>query len=550
MGKMAKHSPGSGEGVTPLVLRALEIIMDTIDEGIHVVNCDGITVLYNRVAAGLDNLKKEEVIGRPLLEVFPSLTVETSTLLRVLQAREAVADQPQTYRNYKGHQITTSNSTMPIFDNGRLVGALEVSRDVTRIRELSERVLDLQSELIASRRHKSRRLPGRLHPEGDVEKKRKGLQPGAAPPPAASGGKGRGAGTGGAVYTFDDIIGRNPQILELKQMALRAARSLSPVFVHGKTGTGKELLVQAIHNASERRDRPFIAQNCAALPDSLLEGILFGTSKGGFTGAVDRPGLFELAHGGTLFLDEIDAMQTDLQAKLLRVLQDGRVRRVGGTEVREVDVRIIAACGQEPGAAMRAGKLRADLYYRLNVISLGLPGLAERRDDIPLLTAHFIERYNRLLGLAVRGVAPEVMALFLAYDWPGNVRELQHALEGAMNLLDGDTVLLEHLPRHLRDWAEDRGVSEAAGRKHPRAENWNHAEAGGGEGYTEKFTERFTEKFAGSSRPLPEMVEELERETIRRVLEKTGGSVAKAARLLGMPRQTLQYKIGKLGLGG
>ncbi len=506
MGKTKRATTGRAakpdETLAPMVVRALELIMDSIDEGIHVVNCEGITVLYNRVAAALDNLKKEEVIGRPLLEVFPSLTVETSTLLRVLQTQEAVADQPQTYRNYKGHQITTSNSTMPIFDNGRLVGALEISRDVTRIRELSERVVDLQNKLIAGQRDKS-----------------------------------RGAGIGGAVFTFDDIIGRNQGILELKKMAARAARSVSPVFVFGKTGTGKELLVQAIHNAGERRDRPFIAQNCAALPDSLLEGILFGTSKGGFTGAVDRPGLFELAHRGTLFLDEIDAMQTDLQAKLLRVLQDGRVRRVGGTDVREVDVRIIAACSQEPGAAMRAGKLRADLYYRLNVISLGLPALSERRDDIPLLAAHFVERYNRLLGLMARGVAPEVMALFLAYDWPGNVRELQHTLEGAMNMLDGDTILLEHLPGHLRDWAGNR----------------IHAESGGGEGRTERFTERVTVPSRPAPemiRSLPEMVEDVEREAISRALEKTGGSVARAARLLGMPRQTLQYKIGKLGLGG
>ncbi|MCL4517203.1 MAG: sigma 54-interacting transcriptional regulator [Firmicutes bacterium] len=518
-----RHAGKPDAALAPMVARALELIMDSIDEGIHVVNCEGITVLYNRVAAALDNLKKEEVIGRPLLEVFPSLTVETSTLLRVLQTQEAVADQPQTYRNYKGHQITTSNSTMPIFDNGCLVGALEISRDVTRIRELSERVVDLQSRLISGPDRKGR-------------------------------GASIGAGVGGAVFTFDDIVGRNQGILELKRMAARAARSVSPVFVHGKTGTGKELLVQAIHNAGERRDRPFIAQNCAALPDSLLEGILFGTSKGGFTGAVDRPGLFELAHRGTLFLDEIDAMQTDLQAKLLRVLQDGRVRRVGGTEVREVDVRIIAACGQEPGAAMRAGKLRADLYYRLNVISLGLPALSERRDDIPLLVAHFVERYNRLLGLMVRGVAPEVMALFLAYDWPGNVRELQHTLEGAMNMLDGDTILLEHLPGHLRDWAGNRG----------------DAESGSGGSHTERFAERLTEIFMAPLRPapakntgheairilpemirpLPELVEDLEREAISRALEKTGGSVARAARLLGMPRQTLQYKIGKLGLGG
>jgi arginine utilization regulatory protein len=244
--------------------------------------------------------------------------------------------------------------------------------------------------------------------------------------------------------------------------------------------------------------------------------------KGSFTGAENRPGLFELADGGTLFLDEINSMPLELQAKLLRVLQEGLVRRVGDAKVKEVDVRILAATNQNPLQAVQEGRLRADLYYRLNVVSLHLPRLAERLVDVPLLTAHFLEKFNRAFEKQVREVAPEVMERFLTYDWPGNVRELEHAIEGAMNIVEGDVIRLEHLPWQLRSSSGALARKESAGR-----------EAGS------------IVLPPGPVRPLREVLAEVEQELIERALEQTKGNIQQAAKLLQVPRQTLQYRLGK-----
>ena len=212
----------------------------------------------------------------------------------------------------------------------------------------------------------------------------------------------------------------------------------------------KELFVHAIHNASKRKDKPFITQNCAALPANLLEGILFGTAKGGFTGAEDRQGLFELAHGGTLFLDEINSMPLELQSKLLRVLQDGSFRPVGQTKTINVDVRIITATNIPPEEAVKYKLLRKDLYYRLNVISLSIPPLRERKDDIPILTNYFIDKLNQKLGKSVKGVSKEVMDIFISNPWEGNVRELENLIEGIMSIYDIDLIDIEHIPTKFK----------------------------------------------------------------------------------------------------
>ncbi|HCD41177.1 MAG TPA: sigma-54-dependent Fis family transcriptional regulator [Firmicutes bacterium] len=462
------------------------LILDSIDEGIQVVDRNGVTVFYNRVAANLDNLKPEEVLGKHVLEVFPSLCRETSTLLQVLKTGQPVLNREQTFMNYKGDTITTINSTLPIVVDNKVIGAVEVSRDITLIQEMARRIVDLQTELFAKK-------------EGR-----------------------RDIGSDRAHYTFKDIVGESESILELKRKAARAAGSASAVLVQGETGTGKELFVQAIHNAGTRRTGPFIAQNCAALPEGLLEGILFGTTKGGFTGACDRPGLFELADSGTIFLDEIDSMPSGLQGKLLRVLSEKRLRRVGDTKERVVNVRVIAAMTRPPEHAVAAGLLREDLYYRLNVICLRIPPLRERREDIPLLIDHFISKFNRQLMMNVKGVSDEVRKLFLSYDWPGNVRELEHAIEGAMHMLDGDMILLEHLPEHIRK---------------PRLqEKDSHL----------PFDDIIQDEELGSD--FRETVRDLENTLIRRAYAKAGGNVSKTARILGIPRQTLQYRLRRLGI--
>jgi arginine utilization regulatory protein len=449
--------------------------LECLDEGIHIVNADGITVFYNRAASLLDGLAIKEVMGMHVLDAFPSLTKKTSTLLKVLKTGEPIAEQHQTYMNRKGKQISTINRTIPLHSGGKVVGAAEISKDITQLKELAEQVLQLQEQIREPRSRKRAKESG--------------------------------------YYRFEHIVTQNSLMLREIEKAKRAAKTNSPVLVVGDTGTGKELFVQSIHSCSPRNGRPFIAQNCAAIPSTLLEGILFGTVKGAFTGAEDRPGLFELADGGTLFLDEIHAMPIDLQAKLLRVLEDGGVRRVGGTKFHSVDVRIIVATNEDPLESIEKGRLRRDLYHRIHVVGLYLPPLRERKEDIECLTRYFLSKLKGQLSTAVEEIADEVMEAFFRYDWPGNVRELEHTLEGALNLATGKEVKLDHLPPHIQKKKEEKTFTV------PRLDG----------------------------KSLREVLGEVERKMIRQALDETEGNVLKAAELLGIPRQTLQYKLKKWG---
>jgi len=458
----------------------LQAILGAIDEGIHVVDANGITIFYNHVAAKLDGLTPEEVLGKPVLEVFPSLDQESSTLLRVIENGEPIFNLPQTYTNWKGMRVETINTTLPVRVGKRLVGAVEVAKDIRKLKELSERLLDLQAKVSKSKRSKR-------------------------------------SFSDGVAYQFEDIITCSLAMEQIIQRARRAARTSSPVLIYGETGTGKELFVQSIHQASNRSGRPFIAQNCAALPASLLESILFGTTKGSFTGAEDRPGLFELADGGTLFLDELNSMPLDLQAKLLRVLQDGQVRRIGSSTSTEVDVRVIAAVNEPPQDMVERGVIRTDLYYRINVVSFEIPPLRRRAEDIELLTRHFLDKFNRQFHMNVSRVSEEVARLFRGYEWPGNVRELEHVIEAAMNMTEDDEIRIEHLPQHLLERIQQDRAGAAA------------RETAGQD--------------VGKKRTLPEVLQEVEERLIADALRETDGNILQAARLLGIPRQTLQYKL-------
>jgi arginine utilization regulatory protein len=469
----------------------VQALLANVDEGIHVVDRQGFTVLYNPQAGLNDGLEPGEVIGRHVLQVFPSLSEQTSTLLKVLATGQPVSNQEQTFANYKGQRVTTINSTWPIFDRGELVGAIEVSKDVTRVRQLSEQVVDLQAELLRKRKRQTA------------------------------------AGRSEARYTMEDLIGRHPRFVAVKEHAVQAARARSPVLVYGETGTGKELLVHAIHAASPRRSGPLVAQNCAALPEGLLEGLLFGTARGSFTGAEDRPGLFELADGGTLYLDEINSMNLDLQAKLLRVLQDGRVRRVGGAAERTVDVRVIASTNEDPLEAVQQRHLRQDLYYRINVVYLELPALRDRREDIPLLTEYFLRKHRARLGSRVEAVSDQLARFFQTYGWPGNVRELEHAIEAGLHVAQGDVLRLDDLPAHLQRAA-------AASADTPPSDR-------GGEVAPKPLRAVDTGELRGA-------LAAVEREALADALSKCGWNLSRTSRLIGIPRQTLQYRIKILGL--
>ena len=447
-------------------------IMDHLEEGIHIIDNTGKIIYYNKFAEQIDAIDKEMAIGKHLLEIYPSLTEETSTLLTVIQTGAPIYKKEQNFINYKGEKITTINSSMPIKNNEKILGALEISKDITNVREMSEKIVDLQSQLYSGKNKK------RTSKSDEYAK-----------------------------YTFKDIIGENNEMIRLKALARRAAEGDASVLISGDTGTGKELFVHSIHNGSKRRHNPFITQNCAALPASLLEGILFGTTKGGFTGAEDRPGLFELANGGTLFLDEINSMPLELQSKLLRVLQDGNIRRIGGTKTINVDVRIITATNISPEIAVEQKLLRKDLYYRLNVINFEIPPLKCRTDDIPILANYFIHKFNISLNKNVKGISKNVLILFENYPWEGNVRELENIIEEIMHIYDIDTIELEHIPAKI--------IKNQIPRTNKKEISLN------------------------------EILEETERNLILEALKKTENNVTQAAELLKIPRQTLQYKILK-----
>lgn len=472
----------------PETKEMLEAILKTIDEGIHVVNNEGITIYYNHIAAKHDGLKNEEVINKHLFDVFPSLDSESSTLLKVIRTGKPIVNQHQQYTNKNGYKVVTVNTTLPIYVNNKIVGAVEIAKDISRIKDLSEKLIDLQAKVITS----------------PINRKSVAQQ---------------------TKFNFSDIITQNEKMIQLIILAKKASYTNSPVLIEGETGTGKELFVQAIHNYSSRSNQPFIAQNCAALPASLLEGILFGTVKGSFTGAENRPGLFELADNGTLFLDELNSMPIDLQAKLLRVLQDGMVRRVGDTLNNQVNTRVIVTTNEDSIEAVKKGQIRSDLFYRINVVHLKIPQLKERKEDIELLTHHFIKKYNYLFQKLVVKVANNVHNLFLDYHWPGNVRELEHAIEYAMNIIDGDTILLEHLPDHMQLLTANKEKE-----KFPSSLKKDR----------DKDDEPWTQE-----KSLKEQLEEKERYWILKALELEKGNVQQTAKRLKIPRQTLQYKISK-----
>ncbi|WP_180954476.1 sigma-54-dependent Fis family transcriptional regulator [Bacillus sp. V5-8f] len=454
--------------------KVLEAILSSIDEGIHVIDMNGLTIFYNAVAASHDGMEVSEVLGRPLLEAFPSLTRHSSTLLNVVKTGKPIAFKEQSYVNLHGKKIETMNSTLPIYVEGQLIGAVEIAKDISKLRVMSEHLLDLKSTL--------------------TKQKKKILD------------------HNGAKYNFDDILTDNPQFRTVIEQGKKAASSSSSVLVFGESGVGKELFVQSIHNASARKKGPFIAQNCAALPETLLESLLFGTAKGSYTGAIDRQGLFELADEGTLFLDELQSMPIELQSKLLRVLEDGLVRRIGGTKSISVDVRVVAAMNIHPEEALKKNKLRADLFYRLNVMSYKLPPLKDRKEDLLKLSCHFISLYNGMLGKNVKGLKPSVKTAFLAHHWPGNVRELKHTIEYMMNVTEGTILTENELPVFFNGYSGTDNISALV--------------------------------------PLREALKKTEEDLIRRALAQTNGNVLQASKILDIPRQTLQYKIKKSNIGG
>ncbi|BEP27752.1 sigma-54 interaction domain-containing protein [Helicovermis profundi] len=449
-------------------------LLDYVSDGIQIFDQNAKLIYCNKKASQVDDINIELSLGKSILEIYPSLSEETSTLLEVIKTGKPIIDKEQTFTTYRGSVITTINTTLPIYDKENIFGAVEISRNITDIKELSEKYVDLKTKVYSNKKIKI----------SDIDTSK---------------------------YIFDDIVTKNIDFEKLKKHALKAANLEIPILISGETGTGKELLVHSIHSESKRKNNSFIAQNCAALPLGLLEGILFGSVKGGFTGAANRKGLFEIADGGTLFLDELNSMPLELQGKLLRVIQDGVVRRVGDIKTRKVDVRIIAALNIDPFTAMNSNLLRKDLYFRLSTLSLNIPPLRERKEDIPILIKHFINKFNKKFNKNILGVVKETEKLFIEYNWPGNVRELEHVIESAVSMTENRYVNNEFLPKNLEKFAKELLVDE-------------------------KYKHEYS---------LKKVIEKTEKNMIEKIFKESMGNVTTSSKVLGIPRQTLQYKIKK-----
>lgn len=457
-----------------LLLKAL----DVIEEGIHVIDRSGRTIIYTKGCENIEQSKSDYILGKHISEAY-ELDDETSVQLRVLRSGITVKNLHTTYITSQGKRADIITNTYPIFENGKIIAAVSVNRDITKVGELAEKLIELQKNLYSGE-----------------QKRRKHAN--------------------GTIFEFDDIIGESDSIKQTIKIAKKFARSLSPVIIQGETGTGKELFAQSIHNYSSRANGPFVAVNCAAIPESLLEGILFGTCKGAFTGAEDKRGLFEEAAEGTLFLDEINSMSMLLQTKLLRVLQNKTVRRVGGNKEIRVNPRIISATNVDPIESIAKNQLRNDLYYRLAVATLIIPPLRNRLNDIPTLARFFIERNSKIMGKNIKTISDDVLEIFSKYNWPGNVRELEHVIEHAINMADStDTKLsIQHLPPHLR----------------------------------EKFTHKhhFYKDYKVNN--LQQTLLNIERDIITQEMIHNDYNITKTAKNLGISRQHLQYRLKKLNI--
>jgi PAS domain S-box-containing protein len=434
-----------------------EVILDSIADGVFTVDQDWNITSFNRAAEQITGIPRSEAIGKKCFDVLRANICEDACALRkTLESGQQRIDRRIDILNSVGEKVPVSISTSVLRDpDGNVIGGVETFRDLSTVEQLRKEIDNS--------------------------------------------------------YTLYDIISKNHEIRQILSILPDIASSDSTVLIEGPTGSGKELFAKAIHNLSGRSKRKYVAVNCAALPDTLLESELFGYKKGAFTDArQDKPGRFALAEGGTLLLDEIGDISAALQVKLLRVLQEKEFEPLGGTHAVKADVRVIAATNRPLADLMARGTLREDLYYRLNVVRIALPPLAERREDIPLLASHFLRQFSLRQGKTVDAISAEALGLLMGYDYPGNVRQLQNIIEHAVVICRSAQVEAECLPADLTEELAIRKVSPPNDRRPP--------------------------------------LMEAEAQKILETLHRYGGHRTKTAAALGIDTSTLWRKIKKYGI--
>lgn len=442
----------------------LEGIIEAVHDGILVIDKDGIVQLVNEEYTNITGVDKEQIIGKPLTDVRPG--AQLPTVVRTGRPQEGV------FRKEKGLEYVVDMA--PIYDNNEIIGGVSVCKSIPEVYQLS---VELKKN--KQRVNQLVNAIGRIHQ---------------------------------VKYTFSNMIGNNQRFKKVIHQAKKIAPTDLNVLITGESGTGKELFSQAIHHASPRKAYPFVPVNCAAIPSALLESELFGYEEGAFTNSKKdgKVGLFELANKGTLFLDEIGDMPMDLQAKLLRVLQEGTFRKIGGLKEQHIDVRIIAATNKDLVNMVKKERFREDLYYRINTVHLAIPPLRARKDDIPKFVSSFMDNQGNSTQFQVE---EDVMNTLIQYEWPGNIRELKNTIHYAMNMADHDVITFDNLPETIK----------LAFQHHKRTPHHHHS--------------------------LEELIRETERKAIVAVLQETGVTVKgkkAAAKKLGISLASLYNKMSKL----
>jgi PAS domain S-box-containing protein len=445
--------------------RYFPILLDVIDQSIFTIDKDGLITVFNRAAEKITGYSANDVIGKKCSDVFRTqLCSSDCPLQKTMISGRRVLDRRVRIKTKDGRFLPVSVSTAVLAtEEGKILGGIEVIKDLSSIEDLK------------------RQIDGRYH--------------------------------------FDDIISKSDKMRQIFDLLPQIAQSDSTVMIRGASGTGKELLAKTIHHQSSRRDKPFIAVNCAAMPDTLIESELFGYIRGAFTDAKrDKPGRIAQADGGTLFLDEVGDLAPHVQVKLLRFLQERIYEPLGATYSTRADVRVISATHRSLEQMVEEGTFRQDLYYRINIMQIDLPPLCERPEDIPLLVEHFIKRFRSIKGGSIEGISEEALAYILDYTFPGNIRELENIIERAFILCRGNTIRCEHLPNAL------------VYSRHNRKENGA------------------SENGKGSNVVPLNPLDQSERSTIQEALKRNNGNRSRTADDLGIHRSTLIRKIKRYGI--
>lgn len=460
---------------------------DKMSDGIQIYDKNSCVVYINKASKKISSiLDNEDVTGKHLEDLY-DLNDSYSTVLTTLRTQAPVINRFDSFKLRNGINITSVNTAYPIFYDEELVGAISFDQDVNVISENIEKLEKLKKIMLEQ-----------SIAFGNKNKDNK--------------------------YNFSDIIGKNKSLLETVEIAKKVSAQDCNVLIYGETGTGKEMFAQSIHEGSLRKSKKFLAINCAAVPETLIESMLFGTTKGAFTGSMDKAGLLEEVNGGTLFLDELNSMSLSMQSKILRVIQENSFRRVGGDKDININVRFISSCNEDPYKITNENILRKDLFYRLSTVILEIPPLRDRIDDLEILIQNFHEQLKSKYFKNVEHIDNSVMEVLSNYKWPGNIRELFHIVEYALNVIEGNTWNISHLPKYILSSYETK---------------------------IEKTIENNVinnDNMDIFNTSLQHIMDDFESNILKKVLDHNGYNISKTADSLGIKRQSLQYRIKKYGI--